>query len=131
MEAALSMLCVPPSARVACLVCFSCTLLREIEGVVCVVVPGPNRWGVLVQITFNMNPGKLKTLCAAVILVNPFAKFAITMEPVALGARHAATRALKVQETYWFRHAPKFAILPPRGQQNARKVCFVDGFDSG
>lgn len=57
------------------------------------------------QITFNMkNP--LKGLCAAVILVNPIAKFAITQEPVALAARHAASQALKVQETYWFRCAP-------------------------
>jgi hypothetical protein len=58
-----------------------------------------------VQITFNMNPGKLKSLCAGVILINPIAKVAITMEPIALGVRHAAAEALKVQETYWFRCA--------------------------
>ena len=70
------------------------------------VHPASNPQASFAQITFNMNPGKLKSLCAAVILVNPFAKFAITMEPVALGARHAAASALKVQETYWLRYAP-------------------------
>lgn len=34
--------------------------------------------GVLDVVTFNLHAGKLKTLCAAMILVNPIAKFAIT-----------------------------------------------------
>jgi hypothetical protein len=59
--------------------------------------------GALDVITFNMHAGKLKSLCAAVILVNPFAKFAITMEPIALAMRHKTSRKLKVQESYLFR----------------------------
>lgn len=62
-----------------------------------------DRTGEILQITFNLS-SRLKILCAAVILVNPIAKFAITMEPVALGARHAASEALKMQKTYWFRY---------------------------
>lgn len=34
--------------------------------------------GVLDVVTFNMRAGKMKTMCAAMILVNPIAKFAIT-----------------------------------------------------
>lgn len=34
--------------------------------------------GVLDVVTFNMRAGKMKMLCAAMILVNPIAKFAIT-----------------------------------------------------
>lgn len=40
--------------------------------------------GVLDVVTFNMHAGKLKTLCAAMILVNPIAKFAITQVLLAL-----------------------------------------------
>eukprot|EP00892_Ulva_mutabilis_P007050 jgi/Ulvmu1/4717/UM002_0448.1 len=59
--------------------------------------------GVLDVVTFNMHAGKLKTLCASMILVNPIAKFAITQEPVALAVRAAASTRLSIKETYWFR----------------------------
>ncbi|KAK9903315.1 hypothetical protein WJX75_002640 [Coccomyxa subellipsoidea] len=37
-------------------------------------------------ITFNLPKGLLATLCASLILVNPVAKFAITLDPVAVAA---------------------------------------------
>ncbi|EIE22996.1 hypothetical protein COCSUDRAFT_15642, partial [Coccomyxa subellipsoidea C-169] len=42
--------------------------------------------GALDVITFNLPKGLLATLCASLILVNPVAKFAITLDPVAVAA---------------------------------------------
>lgn len=41
-------------------------------------------------ITFNLPVGVLATLCASLILINPVAKFALTLEPVAAAATDAA-----------------------------------------
>lgn len=43
--------------------------------------------GALDVVTFNLPAGSLKALCAALILVNPIAKFALTMEPLSVAAR--------------------------------------------
>ena len=41
-------------------------------------------------VIFNLPPGILATLCSCLILVNPIAKFALTMEPVAAAANKAS-----------------------------------------
>ena len=48
--------------------------------------------------------GWIKTLCACVILVNPVAKFALTMEPVAFTARSSVAKALNLPAGYLTRY---------------------------
>jgi len=41
-------------------------------------------------VIFNLPPGVLATLCCSLVLINPVAKFALTMEPVGAAATKAA-----------------------------------------
>ena len=49
--------------------------------------------------------GWVKTVCASVILVNPIAKFALTIEPVALNVRSSVLGGLKSSQSYLSRCA--------------------------
>ena len=49
--------------------------------------------GALDVITFNLPRGLLATLCASLILVNPVAKFALTVDTPAVAAVAAVARA--------------------------------------
>ena len=48
-------------------------------------------------------------VCASVILVNPIAKFALTIEPVALNVRSSVLGGLKSSQSYLSRCAPGHA----------------------
>lgn len=63
--------------------------------------------GAMDVITFNLPAGVLKTLCASLILVNPMAKFALTMEPVSATVRGAiAEKTGGDQASYLMRCGP-------------------------
>lgn len=66
--------------------------------------------GALDVITFNLRGGAAKTLCAALILINPVAKFALTMEPVAINVREAVFGRLGIKPAYIHRFAINTAI---------------------
>jgi hypothetical protein len=53
----------------------------------------------------------MKTLCATMILINPMAKFALTMEPVALNVRAKATTITGMPENYWTRCYSRPVVL--------------------
>jgi hypothetical protein len=50
--------------------------------------------------TMYVFAGWVKALCASIILVNPIAKFALTIEPVALNVRSAVLGGLKEHHSY-------------------------------
>ncbi len=76
--------------------------------------------GALDVITFNLPRGLLATLCASLILVNPIAKFALTVDTPATAADAAVaarvTGAPRGRAAWGSGHVSGWLLRPPAGR---------------